>query len=204
MAERSLVGQVCNLRRVCNPPGDVSTQPPSAGYKPARRMQSCPTSGQATLEFVLAYAGVLLPATLALLYTSQLLWVWHSVALFTRVGARYAATHCWQASADNVTLFMKNNVPATIDQSQFVNGPARITVTYYSKDPDSGQLTAFSCDGDCSVLCIPDTVTVSVIGYEFRTFVSALGLPPVPIPDFRTSVPIESAGCDPEQGACLP
>jgi hypothetical protein len=161
-------------------------------------------AGQATMEFVVAYAGVLLPATFALLYTAQLLWVWHSIALFTGQGARYAATHCWQASAGNVLQFMRTNVPLTIDQNQFLNGPAQINVIYYSKDPDSGQLTAFSCDGECSVTCIPDSVTVSVTGYEFRTFVTALGLPPVPIPDFRTSVPIESAGCDPEQGACLP
>jgi hypothetical protein len=47
-------------------------------------------------------------------------------------------------------------------------------------------------------------VRVSVTGFEYRTFVTSLGLPPVPIPDFQTSLPIESAGCDPEQGTCLP
>ena len=160
--------------------------------------------GQATLEFVLAYAGVLLPATFALFYTSQLLWVWHSVAIFTREGARYATTHCWQASSGNVVQFMKANVPLTVDRDQFRNGPVTITVSYFSKDPDSGQLVPFTCDTECSTLCIPDSVTVSVTGYEFRTFVTALGLPPVAIPDFRTSLAIESAGCDPEQGACLP
>jgi Flp pilus assembly protein TadG len=160
--------------------------------------------GQATLEFVLAYAGVLLPATFALFYTSQLLWVWHSVAIFTREGARYATTHCWQVSSGNVVQFMKANVPLTIDRDQFQNGPVQITVSYFSKDPDSGQLVPFTCDTECSTLCIPDSVTVSVTGYEFRTFVTALGLPPVAIPDFRTSLTIESAGCDPEQGACLP
>ncbi len=160
--------------------------------------------GQATLEFVIAYAGVLLPATFALLFTSQLLWVWHSVAIFTREGARYATTHCWQASGGNVVQFMKTNVPLTVDRGQFQNGPVLITVSYFSKDPDSGQLVPFTCDTECSTQCIPDSVTVSVTGYEFRTFVTALGLPPVAIPDFRTSLAIESAGCDPEQGACLP
>jgi len=168
-----------------------------AGHKRKNR-------GQATLEFVLAYGGVLIPATFALFYTAQLLWVWHSVALFTREGARYAATHCWQASSGNVTQFMRSNVPLTVDQAQFINGPAQIVVSYFSRDPDSGQLVPFTCDTECSVMCIPSSVTVSVTGYEFRSFVSALGLPPIPIPDFRTSVPIESAGCDPEQGACLP
>ena len=31
-----------------------------------------------------------------------------------------------------------------------------------------------------------------------------LGLPPVTLPNFRTSLPMESAGCDPEQGVCNP
>jgi hypothetical protein len=99
---------------------------------------------------------------------------------------------------------MKANVPLTVDRGQFQNGPVLITVSYFSKDPDSGQLVPFTCDTECSTQCIPDSVTVSVTGYEFRTFVTALGLPPVAIPDFRTSLAIESAGCDPEQGACLP
>jgi outer membrane lipoprotein carrier protein len=37
-----VVGQVCNLQRVFNPLGRVETRP-SAGCKPARRIQSCPT-----------------------------------------------------------------------------------------------------------------------------------------------------------------
>jgi len=160
--------------------------------------------GSATMEFVMAYAGLMLPTTFALLFTSQLLWVWHSVNEFTRQGASYASTHCWQSSAQNVLTFMQTNVPPMIDQTQFQNGPVVISVTYFALDPDSGQLTAFSCDGDCSTGCIPDTVTVSVTGYEFRTFVTSLGLPPVTIPNFQTSLPMEGAGCDPEQGVCLP
>jgi Flp pilus assembly protein TadG len=161
-------------------------------------------SGSATVEFALAYAGLMLPATFALLFTSQLLWVWHSVNEYTRQSASYASTHCWENTADNVLTFMRANVPAMIDQTQFQNGPVQLSVTYFARDPDSGQLTAFSCDGNCSTGCIPDTVTVSVTGYQFRTFVTSLGLPPVIIPDFRTSLPVEGAGCDPEQGICLP
>lgn len=160
--------------------------------------------GQATIEFVLAYVGVILPLTLALVFTSQLLWVWHSVNDFTRQGASYASTHCWQSAAGNVTNFMRSNVPPMINQDQFQNGPVQISVTYFAKDPDTGQLTPFQCDGDCTSGCIPDTVTVSVTGYEFRNFVTSLGLPPVVLPDFRTSLPMESAGCDPEQAQCLP
>ena len=161
-------------------------------------------SGQSTVEFVLAYASILLPITLAIIFTSQLLWIWHGVNEFTRAGASYASTHCWVNTSSNVTQFMHDNVPPIINRDQFQNGPAVINVTYFSKDPDSGQLTAFQCDTDCSTTCVPDTVTVSVTGYEYRTFVTALGLPPVPLPDFRTSLPIESAGCDPEQGVCQP
>jgi hypothetical protein len=160
--------------------------------------------GAATLEFALAYAGLMLPMTFALIFTSQLLWVWHSVNEFTRLGASYASTHCWQASASNVLDFMRTNIPAMIDQAQFQNGPVQVTVNYFSRDPTTGQLAAFQCDGDCSTGCIPDTVAVAVTGYEYRTFVTSLGLPSVTIPNFQTSVPMEGAGCDPEQGICLP
>jgi hypothetical protein len=160
--------------------------------------------GQATVEFVLSWAGVLLPATFALIFTSQLLWIWHSVNDFTRQGAGYAAKHCWMNSASNVTDFMKANVPAMIDQSQFQSGPVQISVSYFGTDPASGQVIPFTCDTECSTSCIPDTVSVSVTGYEFRAFLTSLGLPPVSLPDFKTSMPMESAGCDPEQGVCLP
>jgi hypothetical protein len=160
--------------------------------------------GQSTIEFVLAYAGVLLPLTFALIFTSQLLWIWHSVNDFTRQGAGYASTHCWENSGANVLDYMRSNVPPMINRDQFANGPAQISVTYFANDPTSGTLIPFTCDGDCSINCIPDTVTVSITGFQYATFVTALGLPAVPLPDFRTSVPVESAGCDPEQGVCLP
>ena len=162
-------------------------------------------NGQATFEFVLVYAGVLLPLTFAIVFTAEMLWVWHSVVEFTRDGARYAASHCWQGNGDNVLNYMRTHVPRMIDMDQFQSGEAELAVQYYSKDPDTGQLTDFSCDGgECSVDCIPDAVSVSVSFYEFRRFVNFLRLPPVQIPSFRTSMPIESAGCDPEQGSCLP
>jgi hypothetical protein len=31
-----------------------------------------------------------------------------------------------------------------------------------------------------------------------------LGLPPVALPDFRTTLAMEGAGCNPEEGTCLP
>jgi hypothetical protein len=160
--------------------------------------------GQSTVEFALAWTAVLVPLIFALIFTSQILWIWHSINDFTRQGAGYATTHCWMGSASNVLDFLRSNVPAMINREQFQSGPAEIHVTYYGKDPDTGQLIPFQCDMDCSNSCIPDTVTVSVTGYEFRAFVTTLGLPPVTIPDLRTSAPMESAGCDSEQAACLP
>ena len=161
-------------------------------------------SGQTTVEFSLTYLAVILPLTFGLVFVSEILWVWHGVNDFTRRGAGYASTHCWEGSAGNVLDFMHSNLPPTIDQNRFRDGPAQIKVTYFAKDPASGALIPFQCSSDCSISCIPDTVTVSVVGYAFATFVTYLGLPPVPLPDFRTSVPMESAGCDPEQGVCLP
>lgn len=160
--------------------------------------------GQASIEFALLYAGVLLPMTFAVIFVAEMLWVWHSVVDFTRDGARYAATHCWQASGDNVLQYMRTHVPRMIDMDQFQTGAAGVSVQYFARDPDSGALTEFTCStGDCSTTCVPDTVTVQVNNYEFRRFVSFFRLPPVSMPDFRTSVPIESAGCD-EAGTCLP
>ena len=162
-------------------------------------------SGQAAIEFALLYAGVLLPLTMGIVYMAELLWVWHSVADYTREGARYAATHCWQPGGDNVRQYMTTHIPKMIDMEQFRDGPAQIIVDYFTVDPASGARSEFTCDGgECSVNCVPDGVTVRIQSYEFRRFVTYLRLPPVPLPNFQASVPIESAGCDPEQGTCLP
>ena len=160
--------------------------------------------GQATVEYALVSAGVLIPMTFGIIYMAQLLWIWHSVTDFTREGARYATTHCWQSDGGNVLNFMKTHVPPMTDQQQFQSGPVEINVNYFARDPLSGALTPFSCDSDCGTSCIPDTVTVQVRNYEFRSFVGYLGLSPVPLPDFQISMPIESAGCDPDSGVCLP
>lgn len=161
-------------------------------------------SGQATMEFALLYAGVLLPLTFMVIFVGEMLWIWHSVADFTRDGARYAATHCYQAGAGNVTQYMRTHVPRMVDMDQFISGEAGLEVLYYARDPDTGQLSEFTCAGaDCSVDCVPDMVSVRVSSYEFRRLSTFFRLPPVAIPDFRASAPIESAGCD-ETGSCLP
>ncbi len=159
-------------------------------------------SGQGAVEFALVFAGVILPLTFMTIFVSEMLWVWHSVTEFTRDGARYAATHCWQSDAGNVLAYMQSHVPRMMDMDQFQSGAAGIEVRYFSKDPDSGNLVDFSCDGgDCSVNCIPDSVQVRITNYQFVRFSSYMKMAPVTIPDFRTSVAIGSGGCD-ESGTC--
>ena len=157
------------------------------------------------MEFVITSAGVILPLIFMIVFTSQLLWVWNSAIEWTRDGARYAATHCWQGGSDNVLTYMRAHVPGNIDQDQFKSGATDITVTYYSRNADSGALDTFACDGgECSAECVPDAVRVSITSYSYRNFMSYLGLPPVAIPEFATALPMESAGCDPDTGTCLP
>lgn len=161
--------------------------------------------GQATLEFALTFAAITMPVTAAIVFTAQLLWVWHSIVDFTREGARYAVTHCYQANGQNVVEYMRAHVPPMIDGEQFALGGANIEVLYFRRNQETGQLEEFTCEGaECSTECVPDAVTVRVSGYEFRRVLTTLGVPPVPLPDFRTSLPMESAGCQPDGSACLP
>ena len=60
--------------------------------------------GQALVEFALAWGVVILPLTFMIIFTSELLWIWHSVADFTRDGARYAATHCWEGDGQRARI----------------------------------------------------------------------------------------------------
>lgn len=161
--------------------------------------------GQASAEFAILSAGVLMPVTFMLVFTAQMLWTWHSAVEWTREGARYAATHCFQAGGDNVRSWMRTHVPAHLDQQEFSAGTAEININYYARNVETGTLEDFSCDGgDCSTECVPDAVTIRIGGYQYRTFLNYLGLPPIQMPNFMTSMPIESAGCDPEAGTCLP
>ncbi len=169
-----------------------------------RRRTGRNRGGQTTLEFVMAFAGVVLPLTFATIFSAEVLWIWHSVNDWTRQGAGYASTHCYVSDAQNVLDFMKSNVPLMLNQFEFQNGPAQINVTYLALDPTSGLLGPPTCAGGCDTQCIPQTVNVSVTGYQFSTFLATVGLPPITLPNFQTSVPMESAGCDPEQGVCLP
>lgn len=161
-------------------------------------------SGQTVVEFALLYTGVIIPLTFGIIFISQMLWVWHSVVEFTRDGARYAATHCYQSGGPNVITYMQANVPLMVDQNQFRLGGATINVTYYAKDPTTGMLSDFTCATECTPDCSPDVVQISVSDYQFMRFFSFMKLPPISVPPFTTSVPMESIGCDPNLGACVP
>lgn len=160
-------------------------------------------SGQASIEFALLYGAVVLPLTFMTIFVAEMLWIWHSMNGFTRDVARYAATHCWMADAGNVTSYVQANVPAMIDQNQFQTGQATMQVLYFAQDPVTQTLSPYQgCNaGECSAACLPDVVSVSVSNYQFLRFASFFKLPPVTIPPFTTSLPMESAGCD-ETGLC--
>jgi hypothetical protein len=92
-----------------------------------------------------------------------------------------------------------------VDQERLREGEAEINVEYFVQDPATGDAVAFQCEGsDCSVECIPDQVRITVTGFEYRRMLDVLGLPPVALPDFRTALSMEGAGCNPEEGTCLP
>jgi len=170
-----------------------------------RRNKLGEESAQTLVEYGVLYITVIIPLTFGIMFIAEMLWIWHSVVDFTRDGARYASTHCYQSDSSNVVNYMQANVPLVIDSNQFSQGPAMINVTYYAADPTSGELTVFGCTaGDCSVDCLPDAVTVSISNYAWTRFQSFLGLPPITIPSFQQSLPIESNGCDPELNVCNP
>jgi len=164
-----------------------------------------PTSGQAMMEFALLFGGVLLPMLFIVVFISRGLWVWHSVVDFTRYGARYASTHCWEpdGSAGNVVAYMQANVPPMVDMNQFQNGQAILVVQYFSENPD-GTTSPFNGSACAGGICVPDTVSVSVTNYIFIGMSTYFSLPPVTIPDFTTSVPMESAGYQDASGVCVP
>ena len=152
-------------------------------------------SGQAAMEFAVLYAGVILPLTFMTIFVAEALWIWHSIVDFTRDGARYAVTHyCGAQDGSNVVSYMQSSVPPTIDQAQFqAGGTAQVQVQYL--DP-TGQ--PFS-PGNCSD-CVPDSVSVSVAGYQFGRLSGYLKLRPIQMPSFTTNLPMESAGLDPTLG----
>jgi hypothetical protein len=151
------------------------------------------------MEFALLYAGVILPLTFMIVFVAEMLWIWHGVVDFTRDGARFAATHCYQAGGANVISYMQNHVPAIIDRNRFQTGDATIAVEYFSLNAD-GSTAPFNADACAG--CIPDAVSVSISNYQFLRFSGYFRLPPVTIPPFTTNLPMESGGFQDASGVC--
>jgi hypothetical protein len=157
-------------------------------------------SGQATVELALMYGAVIVPLLFGIVFVSEICWIWHSMVEFTRDGARYAATHCWQGDSQNVVQYMQTHVPPTIDIAEFqAGGGAQINVQYFQRDPDSGLLGPFTCGVDCSTECVPDAVTVTVTNYQFQRYATLLKS--ISLPPFSGSEAIASNGCD-QTGTC--
>lgn len=157
--------------------------------------------GQQLAEFAMSYVFLFLPLTMMLVFTAQLLWVWHSVVDYTNTGARYAATHCYQGAGENVQAYMRQNVPPMVDRDLFANGQTEIEVSYFQRDA-TGELTQFTCAGnECSPDCVPEFVRVRILNYQFRGLQSYLGLPAINLPNFQTSLAVQSAGCSAADGA---
>ena len=150
-------------------------------------------SGQAATEFAVLYAAVILPLTFMIVFVAEMLWIWHSAVDFTREGARYAATSCWalDGSASNVLGHMQSVEPNVM--KQFQSAGAQIQVAYFTQNPD-GSVTPFDATACTGNLCIPDSVSVGVSNYQFLPFSGFMKLPPVTMPAFTTTVPMESAG----------
>ena len=74
-------------------------------------------------------------------------------------------THCWQDSAgSNVITWMQQNSPAFPDRQQLITGGIQIQVNYWQHNLETHQSVAFECGGGCDLMCVPDSVTVSITG----------------------------------------
>jgi len=161
--------------------------------------------GQASVEMALALALGIVPLTLAFIAFVEVAWTYHALATITRQGARYASTHCWQDSAgSNVVNWLQMNAPAFPDRPQLLNGGIQLLVTYWAHDPSTHQSIPFACGDSCSPQCVPDSVTVSVNGYEFSHLLPLLHLAPLRVPSFSTTVEMESVGADPDRSISVP
>jgi len=163
--------------------------------------------GQATVEMALALVFGVVPLTLGVIAFTEAAWTYHGLAALTRVGAQYAATHCFQDSAGQnvvewLTSATNTSVPAFPDRPQLTTGGIQVAVQYSANDLVNGISAAPTCSPDCSSACIPDSVTVSIVAgnpstYMFNRFLTSLGLPTIQVPAFATTLPMES-GVNPD------
>lgn len=162
--------------------------------------------GQATVELALVMMAVLIPLTFGFVAFAELAWTYHALATLTRQGARYAATHCWQDDAgSNVVEWMQANAPPFIDRPQLQGGEVQIQVNYWTHDLTAHESVPFACDGAaCTPGCVPDSVTVGISGYQFGHLLPLLGLQPLAVPAFSTTVEIQSAGGNSETDVSSP
>src|SRR5437870_11038261 len=141
--------------------------------------------GQASVEMALALLFGILPVTLGLIAFAEAAWTYHGLAALTRLGARYAATHCFQdSSGQNVVSWLTdlNNaaLPVFPDRQQLATGGIQITVQYWTHDPDQGSIPVL-CNASCDAQCVPDSVTVGIAtsnpnSYQFNCFLTSFGL----------------------------
>lgn len=161
--------------------------------------------GQANVEFALVLVAGLLPLSLGLIAFAELAWTYHSLATLTRQGARYAATHCWVDDAgSNVVTWMASNSPPFLDRARLLDGGVQIEVNYWAHDLATHQTTQFSCADSCAAACAPDSVTVSIRGYQFAHILPTLGFSPLTVPAFSTTLSMESTGANQEGGIPAP
>ena len=169
------------------------------------KMHRASDSGQASLETAVVLAAIIIPVTVGALMVSQAVWTWAGIIHLTRLGAVYAATHCWQdSSGSNVVNYMQANVPPMIDAQQISRGPAQIQVQYFTQDAVNRQTVPFECAESCSATCAPDAVTVTITGYQFASLTRVLGLAPIAAPSFSTTMHVESQGGNPDTGEAVP
>ena len=163
--------------------------------------------GQATVEMALTLVFGVVPLTLGLIAFTEAAWTYHGLSVLTRLGAQYAATHCFQDSAgQNVVSWLTDatntSLPVFPDRPQLTTGGIQIAVQYSTNDLVNGISGAPTCSPDCSSACIPDFVTVSIVPgnpstYMFNRFLTSLRLPTIQVPAFATTLPMES-GVNPD------
>src|SRR5690242_4687505 len=112
------------------------------------------TRGQASVEMALALVFGVVPLTIGLIAFAEAAWTYHGLATITRLGARYAATHCYgDSTGQNVITWLTDpanvSVPAFPDRQQIAAGGIQIGVDYWAHDPNQGSIPV-SCPPECS------------------------------------------------------